>query len=257
MKSILIVIALVVSVLTISSCQKDITGEIIGGTDSTVTTGPDTINNSFLVKTYTEDLTTAAGDHYSGTFNLTYDTDGRIISMLSTASAGDRFVYKYNSDNTYTMDLFNANVLSIHGVFYINSINRVDSSMQYNDTQDTTTGKFIYDVAGFLTQQKEYEISEGVTTLINTTNYTYDNTKNNIVETDKDSETKYEYYTDLPNNLSLGMVYFQRNANLPKTTTITGEATLSHTYTFDSLKRVTSEKVTATTGDVLIRSYTY
>ena len=52
MKTFVIILSLAVVGLSITSCQKEITGEITLPTD---TTG--TVNPGFLVKTYTEDIT--------------------------------------------------------------------------------------------------------------------------------------------------------------------------------------------------------
>ena len=114
MKTPVIVLALAILSLSISSCQKEITGE---GKVPIDTTG--TVNTGFLVKTYTEDVTSLTGQRFATTYNLSYDQSGRIKSLVSTTNAGDKFVYQYNSNNTYSMELFNSNVLSIHEDFLL------------------------------------------------------------------------------------------------------------------------------------------
>src|SRR3954471_19404539 len=106
--------------LFFTSCQKEITTDI-GNAAGTPAAGLD------RVKTYTEDIT-AGTFHRSETFELSYDASGRILSINSTTTPGDKFTFNYNPDNTYIMELFNSNVLSIHEKFYINNLPFVDSS---------------------------------------------------------------------------------------------------------------------------------
>ncbi len=244
-------------VMFFSSCQKEITGEVARPTDTTGTGGTGgPVGSTSLVKTYTEDITSAGGN-YKRTFNLSYDANDRIIGMVSTTNAGDKFVYQ-SGTNKYSSDLYNSNVLSIHADFYLNSMQLVDSVLQYNDTADTTTHKFTYNAAKQPIRQKEYEVKNGVSTLINTTSYVYDATGNVTNEKDSDGETSYEYGTSL-NNLNFGRTYSYTNKHLPKTTTVKGvnAGTLTHTYTFDSSNRLTSEKAVHSNGDVAVKTYTY
>ena len=244
-------------VMFFSSCQKEITGEIARPTDTTGTGGTGgPVGSTSLVKTYTEDITSASVN-LKVTFDLSYDASDRIISMVSATNAGDKFVYQYNS-NKYSSDIYNSNRLSIHADFYLNSMQLVDSVLQYNDTADTTTHKFTYNAAKQPIRQKEYEVKNGVSMLINTTNYAYDATGNVTNEKDSDGETSYEYGTSL-NNLNFGRTYSYTNKHLPKTTTVKGvnAGTLTHTYTFDSSNRLTSEKAVHSNGDVAVKTYTY
>jgi len=97
---------------------------------------------SSLPKTYTEAITSSVLGNSTTTYNLTYDANNRIISVTSASSAGSRFTYQYNSNNTYTMDLYNSNVLSVHELFFINNLSFVDSTFQYDNTHDSTTEKY-------------------------------------------------------------------------------------------------------------------
>lgn len=244
-------------VLFFSSCQKEISGEIARPTDTTRTRGTGgTLGSSFLVKTYTEDITTASGN-LKVTFDLKYDISDRIVSMISRANAGDKFVYQYSA-NKFTMDLFNSNVLSIHMDCFLNNMQLIDSSLQYNDTRDTSTEKYSYNSAKQLTQKKEYEYNRSVAILIDKIAYEYDAVGNVVIETGLSATTTYTYATQV-NNLNFGQIYFSQSKNLP-TKTITsgaGGGTINHTYTVDSLNRVTSEKAISNDGNVLIRTYTY
>ena len=237
---------------TISSCQKEITGEIITDENSSSSTNK--------VKTFTEELT-AGANHQIETLNISYDANGRVISMISALDPGNKFVYQYNTDNTYTMDIYNAGVVDIHALFFLNSFSLVDSSVQQNSTSDTHSEKYIYNADKQLVTLKEYEETPSGMILQQTYDYTYDSYGNVITETDNtNTVTTYDYHTDLANTITLGNVYLPHNPNLTKTTTVTsGGVTevLNHTYTFDSENRVTSEKIEAANGEVVTRSYTY
>src|SRR4051794_35872437 len=89
-----------------ASCQK----EIVTNIENPVSVPTGGINR---VKTYTEDIT-AGTFHRSETFQLDYDASRRILSMNSTTTPGNSLTFNYNSDNTYNMELFSGNVLSIH-----------------------------------------------------------------------------------------------------------------------------------------------
>lgn len=252
MKAIKTLSAAFIAIVIFSSCQKEYSVDTrITGNDS----------SSELVKTYTEDITSTTEGHVVTTFNLSYDSDGRVTNIVSASSAGDKFVYKYDSDNTYSMDIYSSNTLSIHENFFINSIGLVDSTVQYNDTQDTTTEKYLYNASKQLVKLTEYNYSSATGAVpLNITDYEYDNSGNISRETDQTMEISYEYYPDLLNNLMLGQVYFFRNKNLPKVTTVKESGTtetLNHNYTFDSKNRLSTERVEASNGDVVIRTYTY
>lgn len=242
------------------SCQKEITFDVGSSVDSTGTPGPGTpgTGSSFLVRTYTEKISSAAGTD-STTFNLTYDSKNRVVSIISASNAGDKFVYKYNANNTYTMDLYNSNALSISGTFFINSFNLVDSLVQINDTQDTTTEKILYDGNKRPVQMREYDRVAGANVLFKTIFYDYDTNGNLISETSGSKKTTYTH-NSLLDNLSMGQVFNYRNKNLVQTTTTNASGsniTANHTYTFDSQNRQTSEKITVSSGESATKTYTY
>ncbi len=251
MKIIIGLVAGLVAMLSLSSCQK----EIIPIDTGTV---GDTVSNRVL--TYTEDATSSSGQ-FVNTFNVTYDASGRLMSLISASSPGDKFIYQYSSNNTFTMDLYNSNILSIHVDFFVNSFSLVDSTFQYNDTQDSSAEKYLYNSTKQLVQIKDYEyINTIMPVLADTRNFLYDNAGNIIKVTGNFSETTYEYYPNLVNTITLGMVYLTINHNLIKTTVITSGGitnTLNHTYTFDSKNRLSTETITADNGEILIKTYTY
>lgn len=256
MKRIKIAFVLFISIAIFSSCQKEFG---FAGSPSDQPQGSPSGSVSDKVKTYTEDYTTSSG-HTVVTFNVSYDANDRITSMTSVSSPGDKFVYTYNSNNTYTFDIYNSNKVSIHVLYFTNSLSLIDSSFQYNDTQDTSAEKYIYN-GRQLTQLKEYNYVAGVgAVLTNLHNYTYDLNGNMLKDATANAVTTYEYYDNLFDNLSIGNVYTRPNKNLVKTTTVT-EGGISeksdHTYTFDNRNRLTSEKIVTSTGEVAIKSYTY
>jgi hypothetical protein len=252
-------LTLLAFILICSSCQKEATLEI-GPTTQPPTTPPPT-NGAHKVKTYTEDVTYGGGQHVKETFNLTYDNNDRLLSLISTTVLGNKLVYQYNTDNTYTMDIYVANVLSIHELFYLNTIPLVDSIVQYDAVgKDTTTEKYIYNSSKQLVTLKEYRYSKTTgATLLAQTNSTYDNSGNLIKEASTGYTATYDYYPDLVNNFSVGLIYYYQSKNLVKTTTENSGSTvtINHTYTFDSSNRLLSEKEVFSDGNVTIKSYTY
>ena len=255
MKSIKTAVALFIAIAIFSSCQKgfDTASLPVGMPDSSLETV------SFKVKTYTEDITSSS-QHSATTFNLTYDTRDRIISIISVSSPGDKFVYEY-TNNTFSVDIYNLNQLSIHSNYFINSLSLVDSSFQYDDTNDTTTEKYLYNSAKQLIQLEEYDYSmQTGAVLLDSHYYLYDNNGNMLKDSTANAIITYKYYDNLLDNLLMGSPYSRPNKNLVKTTTYTEggiTTTLNQTYTFDDYNRQTSEKAVASNDDVVIKSYTY
>jgi hypothetical protein len=179
--------------------------------------------------------------------------------MISASSPGDKFIYQY-SGNSITMDLYNSNVLSIHETFFLNSFSFVDSTLQYNDTKDTMTEKYFYNSNKQLIKLKQYDFTTSTgAVLFETTDYTYDGTGNLISLSTGSELTTYEYST-LLNTLSIGPgILPQAKYLVSKTTYTSGGSTtvLTHTYTFDSSNRLTTEKIVTSDGDILIKTYTY
>ena len=86
-----------------------------------------------------------------------------------------KFQFAYATDDTYSMDLYTYGALSIFDEkYWVNSASLMDSTFQYNDTQDTSTEKYIYNADKQLAQLKEYDYSNAVSVLANTTSYTYE-----------------------------------------------------------------------------------
>jgi hypothetical protein len=236
--------------LVFFSCKKD------NGTTTPLT--------SVKVKTYTED-NTFGGTHTVVTFNINYDSSDKIISMISASDTGYKFVYQYNSTTSFTMDIFYSNVLVNHDIFFINSSSFVDSSVQYYNTIDTSTEKYLYNASNQLVRQKEYDYTTATGSVLwNTHNFTYDSNGNVISDADDHSVITFEY-TAVVGSLSIDplyVLYYTKSHNLVQTSTYTSDDGTTeignYTYTFDSQNRLSTEKaVTVGTGDVLIITYTY
>ena len=209
------------------------------------------------VKTYTEDYT-LGNTHIVYTFNLNYDSEGRLVSMVSTTSQGDRFEYAYQNGEA-TLDIFHSNAVTVHENFYLNNNSQVDSTFQYNDTNDSTSEKYFYNGKKQIIKMIEYTYSNGKATADNVTNYTYDATGNLISEVDYYSQTTYDYYPDLSYHLNLGLSFLPETINLVKTTTVSYGTTqvVNHSYTFDSNSRLSTEKAVGDNGEIVIKTYTY
>lgn len=235
------------AILIFSSCQK----EIYSDSDESL---------SLRVKTYTEDLATPGSGNDVNTYNLSYDSQDRIISLASVDPAGVKFLYQYNSDKTYTLDVYSSNDVTIHAIYFINNVLLVDSSLQYN-LYDTTTEKYVYNSLKQLTVKKIYEYTAATGSVLSATHYyKYDLNGNLISDSTESGVTTYTFYDNLLNSTTLGQSYFIKNKNLIKTTTLTtgsGTFTTNHTYTFDNKNRLSTERVEASDGEVLIKTYTY
>jgi hypothetical protein len=250
MKTFNALLAAVCSILFFASCQK--------GIDDLTTSTPGSPTSTSRPKTYSESIYYAGGGHDSVTFNLSYDANSRLLSMISTSNPGDKFIYQY-SGNKITMELFNSNLLSIHQESYLNSFSFIDSTYQYNDTQDTSSEKYLYNSSKQLTTLKEYDKTSSGYVLSDTHTYLYD--ANGDVIKDSDNFFVYSYeYSAIANTFSMGFDYLPNSKHLvSKTISTSGGITVTytHTYTIDSSNRLTSERIVSSDGDILIKSYTY
>ena len=241
--------------LFFSSCQKPFNDP---------NPAPQNPSLNLLPKTYTEDYTSDVSGHVVISFNLSYDADNRLVSMVSTTSAGDKFLYGH-TPTTLTTDIYNSNQLSIHYEAYLNASSYIDSTFQYNDTQDSSTEKYVYNASNQLVQINEYRYSGALGILPDgIIKYSYDAVGNLAKETEEFNSVVYQTltydYTSLLNTLAISFDYLPKNKYLIKTThyDLNGTTgTLNHTYTFDSSNRLTSEKIVADTGEISIKTYTY
>jgi hypothetical protein len=227
------------------SCQKQL--------DIEIPTGGGGGGNTIKLKTYIEDINGVAD-----TFNVAYDANDRISSITHVPPGEGKFAYQYNGTTSISLEIYegigNTN-LTIHESYYLNSNQKVDSSFQYNDTQDTSSAKFIYNQAKVLTEAKYYENdAAGKAVLKTIEKYTYDatgnvsttvvrNALNNIISTTSFTYNNIPYNIGLvpanlmPPNLNLPLTEVERNAVNVETSRLT------HEYTFDAQNRVIAEKL--------------
>lgn len=247
MKFILFISTAIAALFFISSCKKD-----------NSVSNP---SSASLPKSFTEDVTSSGLGHVVETVNLAYDGNGRLLSMTSPSLPGNKILYQYNTNQTFIIDVYSANQISIHSLYWINPNGFADSCFQYNDTQDSSTTKYIYNGAKQLIQQKEYSFSTVSGSVLNNTDtYTYDNNGNVIQDQGDFETTTFDYYPDLLNPWSLGGTYFPQTKNLQKTQTINSGGTpqtITHNYTFDSSNRLKVDSSVASDGGIDVKTYTY
>jgi len=191
-------------------------------------------------------------------FSVGYDNNNRITSLTGKSL---RFAYAYNGSTGYTMDLFELGQLSIHEIGFIKG-SYVDSTYQINNTQDTTTEKYIYNGTQ-LTSRITYDYSGGRPVVYDRENYTYDGSGNLIKTVQLDGTTTTYTYTDKPFQLTVNPTYQPIQAkNLPATAKQTDGggntlSTVTYSYQFDSQGRVVNETDALGGGYVVIKSYVY
>ena len=220
-------------------------------------------NASNKIKSYTEDIT-AIGGHVAETFNVNYDEQGRVTIIESTTKPGHRMVYQYSAENSFTYDKFEDNKITYHSINFINSQSLLDSTWWYNNMNDTSASKYIYNADKKLTKQKQYIIKFQYLpypVLYNTVSYQYDLKGTLVKETDQGYyETSYAYDKELKNTVQLAPSYFPSNEELPSHTYTTRLGTTfetKHSYTFDGNNRVISERQERNDGRITVMSYTY
>lgn len=251
MKRITLFAAVATVMVALSSCQKE----------------PSDISlpaASLKIKTYTEDVRSGVFGNSITTYNLSYDGNDRLTSMVDASNPGNKFVYAYPSSSKYTFDLFVDNIFELHVDYFLNSQSLIDSSFQYNNTNDTSTEKYIYNPARQLTKLYEYDYYSTGADLWNTTTYTYDGA-GNLAKSENtfDYVYTYEYYTDkvylMPRLIPVTVP--NQKANLIKKLTLTESGTVqgsvTYTYTFDSKDRISTIRHDTSDGDVVIKTFTY
>jgi len=213
------------------------------------------------LKSYTEDFTALGIGHVVETFNISYDAQDRITSVVSATKPGHKLVYQYSNENQFTFDKYEDNKVTLHNTYFINGLSLVDSTYQYNNQRDTSSVKYMYDSEKKLVKQKQYILSYRVPpVLYNTVTFQYDLKGTLTKESDSYYETTYGYDEHINNTVQVEPFYFPFKQQLPThtfTTRFGTTNTTEHTYTFDSNKRVISEKALSSDGRVTIRTYTY
>ncbi len=256
MKNVLPIIIFITVIIFASSCQK----ELSAPNQAT------TIDSSSLLKTYSETYSTGITSSTSVTFNVQYGPNNQIIGLISTSNPNDKFVFTFPLTTKYTQDILASDTLVLHEDFYTNSNFFLDSTYQYNDTQDTTAEKYFYNANNQVTTMNEYQFTNGKGELINIIKYAYNTDGDMINASGSDLTTEtYTYNTDAAyvTPLVTGILNINsfKKMHLPKTYTLTSNGiiitTLNFTYIFDAKNRITFDKATAIDGSNLTKAYTY
>jgi hypothetical protein len=214
---------------------------------------------------YTEDITAQGNGHTIETFNVSYDGQDRITSIVSTTKPGHRFDYKYINNDKFTFEQIEDNRLMLHRDYFINAeIGKVDSFYQIKITGDTTAFKNFYDKENRILKQKEYLISYMLPPVwYNTIDYVYDTKGILTKKTESFAEASYRYDEEFKNTTLLEPGYIPSQEKLPSHTysirfSIT--TTTEHFYTYDGQGRLATEKAVESDGSrqtIKIRTYTY
>ncbi len=232
-----------------SSCKKDSSNS--------------SASNSNKLKLYIEDATNTSYNTIDS-FSFTYDGQNRITSIYST---NIKTVYAYPTSNTFTLDLYTNGAFNIHEVAYINGSSLVDSTFQYNNTNDTTTEGYVYS-GRLLMRKSSYTYTQATGGQIDTQDdYTYDNNGNPTKDIQSDGYGNVNTistftYTDKLLNYSIGPTYIPQSKNLPATQVQTDGsgshiATVTYTYVFDSSNRVIKETDAVDNGESVVKTYVY
>ncbi|MBC7934072.1 MAG: hypothetical protein H7Y86_01755 [Rhizobacter sp.] len=254
MKTNLIVLApLTLGLLFLFSCQKDNANQPAFSTK---------------VKTYIEDAYNTSLNARD-TFDVSYDTKDRILGVISK-NGTLQFLYNYNLNSSYTIEIRNGNHLIIRQINFINSDLLVDSSFQFNDTNDSTTQKFLYNANKSLLQEKLYDYSLVTgTKLFRMHDYVYDSKGNALTNTERSPNgsaniiTSYTYSNLLTPIFSLATIYNPLPyKNLPDSKTVlypsSGTSlTVYYTYTFDAYNRIVAETQTINQHIEMVKKYIY
>lgn len=165
------------------------------------------------------------------------------------------------------MDIFGSNALTLHEDSYINGNGFLDSTLQYDDSQDSTTEKYIYNSANQLITLKEYDYSTAAgAELYNTTTSSYNSDGDLISTTDTDNNRNdFEYDTNLsyvsPTVFGLVNPNAGKKLHLLKKQTQSSNGypvgSIDYVYTFDGNDRISTEKATGNDGSISIKTYTY
>lgn len=214
------------------------------------------------LKSYTEDLTAVGTGHTIETFNVSYDGQNRITSIVSTTKPGHRLEYNYINNDKFTFEQIEDNKVTLHRDYFINGeIGRVDSLYQYNIRKDTIAFKYLYNSDNKIVRQKEYLITYYLPPVwSNTIDYIYDSRGTLTKKQESFSEISYQYDKEYKNTTLIEPAYIPTQELLPSHTYNTrfGVTTSTeHTYTYDDKGRLISERAASNDGRITIRTYTY
>jgi len=231
--------------LFLAACQKD--------------KQPDANSNVLKIKSYSEKVVSSEGDSIVANYNLTYDAKNRITAVNQVEIPGNKFLFTYESDSKFSIEIYVIGALSIHEDVFLNSSHFVDSTYQYNDEKDTSSEKYIYNANNQLSTVKGFYKS----IMDNVITYSYDGEGNLVKTTDTDNEVEtFDYYPDLVFAMPFtNPLQSTTPAHLIKNHKITSNgyvvANIVSTYTFDSKNRISTITQTLDDGSVAIQTFTY
>jgi YD repeat-containing protein len=256
MKQQIVCLCLVATLFSVVSCKK---------------TGSNSSNNSVLsgkIKTESEQIySTVLGSSFLQ-LNFSYDSQERLTTAVNAANSGSKEVYSYPKANEFYLDIYDSGKVRIHDDITYDNNDRIVSSYQFNNTQDTAwdTYKYTYDSKNNVTSQTVYNITTDALGYITAdtivTHYTYDALSNITSTIDNYGDTtSYTYYSTTYTASTNTYPSKQFTGNLVKTatqssggTTITG----TYVYAFDSANRVSTITETTSDGSTTVQlGYTY
>lgn len=221
-----------------------------------------TAGTTTRIKTYIETYPHNGG---TDTFNLYYDDQNRLIRM---AASWEEYDYVYGGGGSFTMDLLVSGRNHNHEVAFIKDGVHVDSTVQIDNTHDTTTEKYEYK-GDLLTRKTVYFYSFRGNQLRSIEDYTYDNNGNLVLDVQSVGSPPFVSsmviytYTGYPAKSSLSAPYFPVQSKfLPAQMTNADQygnvlQTVSYSYLFDASGRVTQETDTYSDGGVGVKRYTF
>ena len=209
------------------------------------------------VKTYTETVNSSVLGQFSTTYTISYDQEGRFLSMIDSQNPGNKFMFTHNPSG-FDLDIFAKSNVVIHQDVFLNDI-LMDSTIQFNDEGDTTTEKYIYNTDKLLVKLKRYNYHTSGSILDEEINYTYDADRNLLTETDYSSTITYTYNNEvILNTIDLFPINFTHSRRLPSRVTYSGDdVTVDHTYAVDGQKRLIRDHAVVSNGDEFTKTYTY
>lgn len=255
MKSVKLATAIILTItILLTSCQKK-AGDFWVTPTSNPSPNPNPNPNptSSKLRAYVEE-STIPGFTSKDSFLLTYDSNDRLLTAISAISALG-FTFNYNFTNGYSMELLTGGGGFIRDRVLLNSNLLVDTSLQYNDTQDTTTFKWIYNANKQLIEERTYYYTYSTgAVLSNRLIHIYDTQGNVIQITEyngsgtKTSTETYTYTALNGNSFSppISKYYPIMNTKLAATKTVVDAFTnipisINFTYKFDNQNRLIEE----------------
>ena len=214
------------------------------------------------LKSYTEDITAVGIGHVVETFNINYDAQDRITSIVSTTKPGHRLEYNYLNNDKFTFEQIEDNKVMLHRDYFINGeIGKVDSLYQYNIRKDTLSFKYFYNKENKILKQKEYLLTYYLPPVwYNTIDYIYDAKGTLTKKQESFADISYQYDAEYKNTTLIEPAYIPTQELLPTHTYNTRfgtTITTEHTYAYDDKGRLISERAASNDGRITIRTYTY